>query len=297
MKFIVTGDWHLDNRSPENRTDNYFETQAGKVDFVIDQGSFPILQPGDFFNSYKANDFLKQFYIKKLQEEKIYTVFGQHDLRFHSSDKKNTPLRVLEASGVVQIATEEALLLKNHAIYGCSWGEEFPEIEDEKEFNILLLHKLVTCDDSFSWESDDWIHAKNLFRLTQFDLIVSGDNHKTFIAEKEGKKGKRFVINCGSLMRSTIDQQDHEPHIYLFDTKERTAEKILIPVRPFLEVINLEKSKKIKSRDEKLEAFVQKLKDLRLEGIDFEKNVQLYFQEHKKEIEPEVIQFVERMLS
>lgn len=53
MKFLVLGDLHIRNKSPERRKDNIFETQMDKLiqvlDYVIDHEIRYILQTGDFF--------------------------------------------------------------------------------------------------------------------------------------------------------------------------------------------------------------------------------------------------------
>ena len=36
MKFLITGDWHITNKTPENRIDNYWETMKRKVTFILE---------------------------------------------------------------------------------------------------------------------------------------------------------------------------------------------------------------------------------------------------------------------
>ena len=90
MKLLITGDWHITNKSPKRRTDDYFETLYKKLEFILDVAKNhkveAILQPGDFFDSHKASDFLKQELILLLKNVDIKTIFGQHDLRFDCSN-------------------------------------------------------------------------------------------------------------------------------------------------------------------------------------------------------------------
>ena len=64
-----------------------------------------ILQPGDFFNTFKVSKYLMRYWIKffKRYNIPILTVPGQHDMRFHSSDIEDTPMGVLEAAGVIRV--------------------------------------------------------------------------------------------------------------------------------------------------------------------------------------------------
>ena len=112
--------------------------------------------------------------------------------------------------------------------------------------------------------------AGTFLRKNKFDLIVSGDNHQSFTH----KEGNRLLINCGSLMRNKIDQVNHKPCIWIFDTLTRAAKQIFIPVVPFSEVFNIEKAEKIKSKNEKLEELKKAFKNKkRITGLDYKNRV------------------------
>ena len=290
MKLLITGDWHITDRKPANRTDeNYFETVMGKIQFILDfytdrSGELTILQPGDFFDSSRASDFIKGKLINKLLEKfafpfesELYTIFGQHDLRYHSSEKNNTPLGVLKEAGTVEIIENKLPCLamqglngKKLIIHGANWGEEIPEIRESNDFNILLTHRMI-IDGEKLWEGQTGFDtAEDLLDNHDFDLIVSGDNHKAFVVEKDGKT----LVNAGSLMRNRIDQKDHKPRVYVYDTESRELEKHYIPVKPFEEIMDVERATKKKETDENLEAFVATLSnDFELDGLDFRDNL------------------------
>ena len=106
MKLLVMGDQHIDNSTIKTRKDNVLAACADKLGQIFQIAKShkveAILQPGDFFESHKANDFLKQWTINFLKSDManipVYTVFGQHDLRFHSSNTNNTPLKSIGSS-------------------------------------------------------------------------------------------------------------------------------------------------------------------------------------------------------
>ncbi len=56
-KFLICGDWHLDEKKPKSRTESYVEDQKDKVKWILrfakDEKVEAILQPGDFCNSSK----------------------------------------------------------------------------------------------------------------------------------------------------------------------------------------------------------------------------------------------------
>ena len=291
MKLLITGDWHICHNTPINRIDNLFKTQNRKLSFILDtaieEGCKYILQPGDFYNTWKIPHHLERYVINKLKkysDVKILTIFGQHDLRYHSSDKKNTPLSVLEAAKVVTIIQNDTPICLNTMrtkeekavyLYGVSWKEKIPT-QLLNGINILSLHDLVT-EEGKGWEKKK-TKVHSLFDQTDFDLMVTGDNHKSFAYSD----GERHLINCGSLMRSHIDQEEHQPYVYVYDTEINKVQGFPVPVEPFVVVMNVEKAKKEKKENETLGAFVKGLKnDIVLTGLDFKNNLWKYMKANK----------------
>ena len=225
MKLLITGDWHLDEKKPANRIDNYFSTQTEKMTWIFDlakeENVDAILQPGDFFNSFKVSHYLIRYWIQFFKRYNIHilTVPGQHDMRYHSSDISNTPMGILEAAGVIRVLDNKPTLLKpGVSVYGAGWKQETPK-GLQSDLNILVTHRLV-ADEHFGGGTVVYDTPHHLLETTTYDLIVCGDNHKSFNYQAE----PRTVVNCGSLMRSAIDQEFHFPVIYIYDTTKETVE-------------------------------------------------------------------------
>lgn len=304
MKILVTGDWHLDTHVPQNRIDDYFVAQVAKVNWIFElaeiEGCHYIIQPGDFFNSHRANDYLKQLWISaidtRLPSTTICTIYGQHDLRYHSSDKDNTPLRVMEVSGSVHIIPNYWDIHGRLALYGCSWGEPIPkDIEYPKDstFNILVAHIMVIKDKKI-WEAQkEFTWGNHLLRRTKFDLIVTGDNHESFVIEGEGH---RKLINCGSLMRSTIAQVNHKPVVYIIDTDSKEITTHYIPIRPPQEVLAIDKMKEEEKKNEELDLFIEGLSESpEIKGLNFLENLRTYMEEEN--IPTNVTEIIEEALN
>lgn len=297
MIIVATGDLHLTTVKPKRRKDNYWEHQWEKINYIQNMAkqvkASCIVQPGDFTDSHKANDFLKQYIINWANERKnkgawipIYCVYGQHDMRYHSSQLENTPLRVLQAAGVVNLLSDKPEEFADHHhevhIYGAGWNEEIPV--PGNAYNILVTHRMIYQEKLWS-KQEEGERAVGLLIKTKFDMIVSGDNHQSFLE----KKGARYLINCGSLMRMKSDQINHHPCVYIIDTAERKVEKKLIPIFAAEDVFDLEKVKKEKERDEKIEAFVAKLKES-------DKPLDLDFAEALRKRLPELDEETNRMI-
>ena len=279
MKFLIIGDLHIRATNPRYRIDNYYETMLGKLNFIFSlaekENCEAILQPGDFFDSPDQSNKVEIALINLLNKYSIpvYTVFGQHDTKFRQLF--NTTLSVLEAAGVVTILNSDPIRYdSNINIYGASWGEEIPGVIDKNAINILLIHKMIVKDTPLWPGQMDYITAKSaLLKYDDYDLIVSGDNHQHFTY---GKKFGSLLINCGSLMRTTIAQRDHFPTVYIVGTDTGEAVQHLIPIKPIEEVMNLELADEAKERNEALEVFMK--------GLTSDYGIELNFEENLKNL-------------
>jgi len=99
---------------------------------------------------------------------------------------------------------------------------------------------------------------------------VCGDNHNHFVEEGKG----RYVVNCGSLMRSNIDQVDHKSVVYVYDTETKTlSDPIFLKIQSVKEVFDLKSVNEEKERNKKLDLFVENLSQHHSAGINFLDNL------------------------
>jgi predicted phosphodiesterase len=155
------------------------------------------------------------------------------------------------------------------AFSGCSYDQE-PPIPIQNKFNVLLVHRMII--EEKLWSAQENYVASNIFlRQNNFDLIVSGDNHRGFISEAHGK---RLLVNCGAMMRSKIDQVNHKPFVVLYDTDTRKYQQIFIPIEPADKVFRMEKVVAEKERNTSLESFVAGISEQKEVGLLFEDNLQ-----------------------
>ena len=307
MKFLCLGDVHLRSSTPKNRCDNLFETQFNKMkhilEYAIDNEISYILQPGDLFDKHNCPYEVTERYIDLFNSfttpVPILCCLGQHDQRYHKQSTKNTPIGCLFAgirqTGSKLLASEPFEVVEPYTkskvhIYGSSWGEEIPTIQDQNAFNILVTHRMVTKDGPLWQGQIGNIEAKELIRQTKFRLIVSGDNHQSFKQEHR----MRYLVNCGSLMRTGLDQIDHEPCFYVYDTQDHgKLEYHKIPIEnnvfAFDKVVEEKKTKK------ELEEFVQSLARVRTTKLSFKGNLRAYV-EGRHGIEDEVISVVNEVM-
>jgi len=277
MKLLFTGDWHLRFKCPEMRLDeSYFETQAGKVKQITGIDFDYLFQPGDFFDSVETPWFVIQHYLSEFRDcnfgDSLLTIPGQHDLRYHTRDIANTPLGVMEAGGGLTIVKGMIKLGEEVDLYSCWWGEQEIPVPEKGRLNILLIHRMVIQKKLWLGQTD-FIYARDLLsQYPDYDLFVTGDNHQSFVEEDKG----RYIVNCGSLMRSAIDQVDHKPVVYIYDIEKRSLEQIYLKVESAEKVLNIRGAKEVKERDEKLELFIATLKEKSGRGHHFDFMDRLY---------------------
>lgn len=272
MRCLIVGDLHLTEKQPDSRMDNFEETVIQKFEFILrtayNEECEMILSPGDFTDSPTASwrFFNRIVLAQNLYNIPIYTVYGQHDLKYRN--KGNTFLDALSYScKSFEILYSGDYLIKNEAsICGASYNEEIPD-PFSGEFKILLIHKMIVEDKLWAAQ-EDYEYSAHFLRKHKFDLIVSGDNHKSFMATS----GNRFLFNCGSMTRMRADQIDHQPICIVFDTKDRSYKEIPIPIEK-----DVFKSKEFeKELNVELTSFIEGLKEQEEVGLDFVNDLDSY---------------------
>jgi DNA repair exonuclease SbcCD nuclease subunit len=287
MRLLLTGDWHIRATVPENRVDDYIAVQAWKLSRIFDLAAEEeckyILQPGDMFDTYSAPHWLTAFMIALLKSYQgiveVITIPGQHDLQNHKHIG-NSAIHTLDAAQVIFMRNGrycdyysrnvlEALPIH---IYSIGWDISIEHAEEivlaKSATNILLIHKTI----SDARAMFDVTLAYPMLAKLSFDLIVAGDNHKRFTLQY----GDRHLVNCGSLMRMASDQMDHQPAVYVYDTKDKSLKEILIPIRPAQEVFDLGKidfAQHKKDADTRISAFVAGLVSREETTVNFKRNM------------------------
>ena len=283
MKFLIIGDLHIRATNPRYRIDDYYSTLMRKLKWIFDlakkENCGAILQPGDFFDSPDQSNKVEIDLINLLKEKDIpiYTVLGQHDLRFRQPT--NVALTKFDVLNKVCIVNKNGIDLGNNVhIYGASWEEEIPKIKDTKVISILVMHRMVIKDKSLWPGQTDYTTAKSiLLRYVDYYLIVSGDNHNSFMATTTTEKKQGSVLlNCGSLMRTTVAQREHRPCIWIYDVDLHSFKQHFIPIAPIEDVMDLETADEIKEKNEALEAF--------MEGLSSDYSIELNFEENLKNL-------------
>jgi len=284
-RYITSSDWHVRFKNPRRRKDFFYGSQKMKVRKILrlydELTCDGLLVAGDIFDSSTTpylcvGDYISMFLSRS--KVKFISIFGQHDLRFHSlKSKKNTPLwsflKALRTSTIDQNPFLDEKVGIN--IYGTSWSQQIPVIKsDDDSFNILLIHTMVTEDNPlFPGQAPrSYTEATKLLKKASgFNVVISGDNHQSFSLFKNN----RLLINPGTIVRKSWSERHHLPRVgiltiysdYSFDFEWK-----YIPVAPIESVFKEEKAGADvddSTFDPELEEFLKSLKSHTLVKPDF----------------------------
>ena len=278
---ILTADIEIRAFQPTCRTDDHWATQARKMKWLRElqakNGSCPILDGGDLFDKrYKTNPSheLLGWAMENLPTP-FYTVPGNHDLPGKSIENySNSAMAVLEKAGKIIVLKGndfDDCDFDGFMISGFPWGVKFesPGRGYGESRSICLIHAMI-YEEFEPFPGCGGYSAKEVMALLpDFDLIVTGDNHQTFVREEKG----RLLVNPGSFMRNDADQIDHKPCVFLWFAEDNTIEQVFVPIEQG--VINRDYIDVKKEKESRLDAFVEKLGEQVVSGINFHDNLEL----------------------
>ena len=288
MRFIITADWHLRASRPRCRIDeDWYTTQKNAVKQVLVAAvkkECDVVIVGDIFNSNADTSFqciqIVQDFAKELKKYDLhcYILAGNHDLPYHSSEN-------IEKSAVgILLNSDNISCLKRKNISASNFDEK-----DDLDAEYVFKHILVFPDVKSLPPNVDAITAKEL--LSQFPkakYIFTGDYHHNFHYEKNGK----HVVNPGCLIRQASDFKDYTCGVYYVDTENEIVD--FIPIIDKEQFVDDSYILKQEEREQRIESFVDRLKDTKNVSLDFIDNVQKAMQVNK--FSEEVINMLEELL-
>jgi len=264
---ILTSDWHLREDTPVCRTDNFWEAQWKKVDFVSElqkKYDCPVYHAGDLFHTWKPSPYLLSKTIEHLPDG-FYTVYGNHDLPQHSIELK-------EKCGVYTLWKARALKVFQQGHWNDTPNNSLDFDIGEKQ--VYVWHKFVYVG------KEPFPGAKGKARsimkkYSQFDLILTGDNHQSFVYPVDD----RLLVNPGSLMRQEAGQIDFKPSVYLWFAEDNSVERVYLPIDET--AVSREHIVKVEERDERMDAFISKLNDDIKTTLSFEENIKRFLAKNR----------------
>ncbi len=281
---ILTGDWHYRDDVPLCRIDDYLKVQDNKINFITSLAkkyNVPILHSGDLFNKAYSNKALEISLIEKLRDITIYFIPGNHDLVGHSFDNLND-----SSIGVVAAALEQdqdCLLFAQP--YKQFYYSGLVSCEGKK---IIIIHEFVDNPAYCNSNIEGYSARKMLDICSEADLVLTGDNHQTFIYPSNGC----LLVNPGSIMRMNVEQINHRPCIFLWYAEDNRVEQVFLPIEK--NVIDTSHIDNEKEKDERTSAFIKRMNTKYELSLSFQKNMEEHLKINK--VKPSVEKIIWRCI-
>lgn len=265
---ILTSDWHLRETKPVARTDDFENEQWRKLVWIGDlseEWKCPVICGGDLFHHWKPSPELLTKTIMHLPR-RFATIYGNHDLPEHS-------LAQALQSGVHTLFVGQHLDIPNNGVH---WGltpSNYSYMMSGR--SVLVWHVLTYQGKDLPFPGCKALSAKQILKkYPEYDLILTGDNHKTFVEEYEG----RLLVNPGSIFRMTAAQIDHKPCVFLWYAQTNTVKQVFIPIAK--DVISREHIDEKEIIEKRIDAFISSLDNDFEAAMDFETNLQMFFDQN-----------------
>ena len=291
---ILTADLHLRDDQPVCRTDNFWNVQIKKLKWLNriqkEYDNIPILCAGDVFEKWKTSPKLLSMAINYLPS-KIISVPGNHDLPAHNLKrlKESGYQTLIEAKNLFYVNKEKDLKLLDYdvVIYGFPFDSSLNNAKKKELYTrkIAIIHKHVYKGRKPFPGATGGV-SSIIKKLSNFDMILSGDNHISFTYEKNNT----LLVNPGSFTRQKADQINHKPRIYLYYAKTNSVEPIYLEIDKH--VISREHIDKNKELNKNVQKFVNELNNNFDVELDFEENMkkEIYQNKIDKKVEIKIME-------
>jgi predicted phosphodiesterase len=276
---MLGSDFHIREDTPLCYIGDYQQEQWNSIDFISNlqkKYDCPVLHGGDLYDKWKITTLLAKKTAQHIPN-KFYTIYGQHDLPQHNLD-------LTEKCGIDLLAEVDRLIVLKPNRYfrdtlrvdGTHWGQE-PEniIQHTLGRRVLVWHKMNYKGEPPWPGCTDPTAIRLLKKYPEYDLILTGDNHKSFTQEYQG----RWLVNPGSLMRMDADQENHKPRVYLWYAEDNSIVPVYIPIKQ--DVISREHIEQKKQRDGRIDNFVKRLNSDWKASLTFEENLEIFKKKNK----------------
>ena len=287
---VACSDIHLSDKAPVARMGepDWHGKQKEALDFIVDTSlemEVPLIMAGDLFHVARSTPAMEILAMDSLRKAELIMIPGQHDLPNHS----------IENVGRSSYGVTITHLLMLHRFPSTSfahtdyvYGAERGACEFEEGIQVAVMHDLVWRGDAPYPGAPEGGNVSNLVKsMPGYDFIVAGDNHKGFSCKKDGTT----IVNCGSMMRRSADQEDYRPRCYiLYD--DGSAEARYLPIEE--DVFTREHRDAQKQRDARVEAFVSHLKDIEVD-LSFEVNLDRFCKANK--VDGRIVEIIQEALN
>jgi len=285
---ILTADWHVRTSTPVCREDNFLESFEQKVLFIKElsqKHNCPVLIAGDIGDRHQWPNWLLEWFITLVRGMNIIAIPGQHDIPNHRlEDINRSGVGVLSATDTIDLRMDPSVIAleKDFNLIAFPYSRPIDHFKIKGSLPVVAITHQMVIEDKPLWPGQEAIKGNQLLRkFPEYDLVLVGDNHNSFVAKYKG----RVLVNPGSLMRTTSAQVDHKPRVYLWWADTNEVEAVYLPIKEG--VVSREHIEVENERDERMEAYLERMETDYEIGFSYEKNLEKHLEVNKIEEEVE----------
>ena len=298
MEAIYVTDLHISGRNPLCRLDDLTSTQFNKLIQLVNISNelkVPIICGADVFEqpNIAYSVYSQTASILSKCEHGFYTIFGNHDLQYHSLDNWDaTALGALLSSSKTVKHISSFSNDYGIGIDWIDWTQKEPEVFGDNKSKILLCHKAIVSKKIMKFwqefhQEDFSLYSSKYIR--DYSLILCGHYHKQYTI----KTDDTTVINTGCFTRrKATDVEKHLPSYALVDLKKFTFKIYPLPkVKPWEEVISEDHliiTHDNKSLEIKLQEFVKLIKSKRKDVSNFLNDLLNFMKDADEDVKEEL---------
>jgi len=264
MKLFAIGDVHIADDVPICRKDDFKATQLRKMDKINEiVGNNTLLIAGDVFHSWNCAYLLAHEVNTRMPNNTMF-VYGNHDLPYHSYEEKaRTPFMLLRMVELHECDCSDVQL------FGASWGCPVPSVYGPHATNVLVQHRMCYYKEPVFGRDGDAYDVTKLFEkpeYAQYNVIITGDNHKPFVYWKDDK---HVWINTGPIMRHSVTERDYDPSVTCIEIED-TIKVTRISLGADVNAVDRTEMYEKQGRDAQVSKFANGLTTQIEKSLDFE---------------------------
>lgn len=240
MKLAIIKDPHFRYGfdSPRGRTDDFYTQIDNKLQQLYElkkqHNLEGLILTGDILDKatgytlpqVRAN--LDKFHELQQQFGKVYSILGNHDVKFASSAFKNESLyQILVNHNIIHDITEHPIKLGNYTLAGVDYTNKDATYEallalDTKHSNLIAVLHTHLVPDSYNMPFGDFHTYSQITKdLKNTKMIIAGHLHKGYPIAHVNRV---TIINQWSFTRLARDyyavSNEHTPQVTIIDTDD-----------------------------------------------------------------------------
>lgn len=270
---LTVGDVHLADRTPASRKDDYKAETFNELRMIArvaaKQNASAVLFTGDIFHEKSA-----KMNSHALVREAIsvfssfpcpaYSIVGNHDISYNRMETlEKQPLGVLFESGALKRLSREQI--GEFEVVGVDFDEN-TTYETLKPKKTSPESKLVAVCHVYAEPAERDLFGEPIFGYDKIaqdsdvDVYVFGHYHHDQGIVKISEKS---FVNIGALSRGSLNKENLDRDVKIgkitLNNGKIVCDEIVLPVKPALEIFDVEKKKSIEDKENEIEQFVSSL--------------------------------------